>query len=252
MLAGIREILIITTKQDQKAFIRLLGDGSQIGMDFRYVIQPQPKGLAQALILGEDFLAGEPCALILGDNIFYGSGLGSALSKNFNVSGGHIFAYHVSNPEDYGVVEFDQIGNAIWIEEKPTEPRSSYAIPGLYFYDETVLEIAKQALPSARGELEISTINEKYLDLKKLSVEILQRGTVWFDTGTFSSLNDASTFVRAIEERQGIRIGLIEEVAYRNSWIDKEQLKVLADFYRDSELSLYLKEVSTELIWRFL
>jgi glucose-1-phosphate thymidylyltransferase len=248
MSAGIREIVIITTPTDQSSFQKLLGDGKKYGARFHYEVQEKPEGLAQAFLIAEKYIVGKKVCLILGDNIFYGTGLGRQLSKYNNISGAQIFAYRVSNPERYGVVEFDQIGNAISIEEKPTNPRSSYAIPGLYFYDEAVLEIAKQVIPSARGELEISTINEKYLDLKKLSVEILQRGTIWFDTGTFSSLNDASTFVRAIEERQGIRIGLIEEVAFRNSWIDKEQLEVLADFYRGGELSMYLKEVSAELI----
>ena len=248
MTAGIREIVIITTPTDQFSFQKLLGDGKKYGATFHYEVQEKPEGLAQAFLIAEKYIKVKKVCLILGDNIFYGTGLGRQLSKYTEISGAQIFAYRVSDPKRYGVVEFNQKGNAISIEEKPKEPKSPYAIPGLYFYDETVLDIAKQVIPSARGELEISAINEKYLDLNELSVEVLQRGTVWFDTGTFSSLNDASTFVRAIEERQGIKIGLIEEVAYRNSWIDKEQLKVLADFYRDGELSSYLREVSTELI----
>jgi glucose-1-phosphate thymidylyltransferase len=248
MAAGIREIVIITTPSDQIAFQKLLGDGKKYGATFHFEVQEKPEGLAQAFLIAEKHIQEKKVCLILGDNIFYGTGLGRQLSKYSQISGAQIFAYRVSDPERYGVVEFDQFGNAISIEEKPTKPRSSYAIPGLYFYDETILDIAKQVTPSARGELEISTVNEKYLDSKRLSVEILQRGTVWFDTGTFSSLNDASTFVRTVEERQGIKIGLIEEIAYRNSWINKSQVEVLADSYKDGELSLYLREISKGLI----
>ena len=247
MAAGIREIVIITTPSDQIAFQKLLGDGKKYGATFHFEVQEKPEGLAQAFLIAEKHIQGKKVCLILGDNIFYGTGLGRQLSKYSQISGAQIFAYRVSDPERYGVVEFDHFGNAISIEEKPKKPRSSYAIPGLYFYDETILDIAKQVTPSARGELEISAVNEKYLDSKRLSVEILQRGTVWFDTGTFSSLNDASTFVRTVEERQGIKIGLIEEIAYRNSWINKSQVEVLADSYKDGELSLYLREILKDL-----
>jgi glucose-1-phosphate thymidylyltransferase len=247
MAAGIREIVIITTPSDQIAFQKLLGDGKKYGATFHFEVQEKPEGLAQAFLIAEKHIQGKKVCLILGDNIFYGTGLGRQLSKYSQISGAQIFAYRVSDPERYGVVEFDHFGNAISIEEKPIKPRSSYAIPGLYFYDETILDIAKQVTPSARGELEISAVNEKYLDSKRLSVEILQRGTVWFDTGTFSSLNDASTFVRTVEERQGIKIGLIEEIAYRNSWINKSQVEVLADSYKDGELSLYLREILKDL-----
>ena len=247
MAAGIREIVINTTPSDQIAFQKLLGDGKKSGATFHFEVQEKPEGLAQAFLIAEKHIQGKKVCLILGDNIFYGTGLGRQLSKYSQISGAQIFAYRVSDPERYGVVEFDHFGNAISIEEKPKKPRSSYAIPGLYFYDETILDIAKQVTPSARGELEISAVNEKYLDSKRLSVEILQRGTVWFDTGTFSSLNDASTFVRTVEERQGIKIGLIEEIAYRNSWINKSQVEVLADSYKDGELSLYLREILKDL-----
>jgi glucose-1-phosphate thymidylyltransferase len=247
MAAGIREIVIITTPSDQIAFQKLLGDGKKYGATFHFEVQEKPEGLAQAFLIAEKHIQGKKVCLILGDNIFYGTGLGRQLSKYSQISGAQIFAYRVSDPGRYGVVEFDHFGNAISIEEKPSKPRSSYAIPGLYFYDETILDIAKQITPSARGELEISAVNEKYLDSKRLSVEILQRGTVWFDTGTFSSLNDASTFVRTVEERQGIKIGLIEEIAYRNSWINKSQVEVLANSYKDGELSLYLREILKDL-----
>ena len=240
MLAGIREILIITTPQDQKAFKNLLGDGSEIGMDFQYTIQPKPEGLAQALILAEPFLDGHSCALILGDNIFYGTGLGEQLAKFTDVKGATIFATKVSNPEDYGVVFFDEQGIVLEIEEKPTKPKSNYAIPGLYFYDEKATSYAKQIKPSKRNELEISDLNEIYLQKGALHVSILERGTAWLDTGTFKNLQNASNFVQLLEDRQGLKIGCIEEIAWRKNFITDEKLLQLSKKYGSSKYGEYL------------
>ena len=228
MLAGIREILIISTPRDLPSFKELLGDGSALGCAFEYAVQPRPEGLAQAFIIGEKFIGSDKIALVLGDNIFYGTGLLKQLKKNTNPDGGTVFAYHVHDPERYGVVEFDEHQKAISIDEKPIHPKSNYAVPGIYFYDNSVIEKAKKLTPSKRGELEITDINKAYLEEKKLSVSILDRGIVWFDTGTFHSLMQASTFVEVIEERQGLKIGSIEEAAFRAGFIDKNQLHELA------------------------
>jgi glucose-1-phosphate thymidylyltransferase len=229
ILAGINEILIISTPQDLPLFERLLGDGKQLGCDFQYAVQEQPNGLAEAFIIGEKFVGKDKVALILGDNIFYGSGLPKLLRANNNPKGGIVYAYHVNDPERYGVVEFDENQNAISIEEKPLKPKSNYAVPGIYFYDNSVIEIAKNMKPSKRGELEITDVNKVYLENGNLSVRVLDRGTAWLDTGTFASLMQASQFVQVIEERQGLKIGSIEEAAYRSSFINKEQLKKLAE-----------------------
>jgi glucose-1-phosphate thymidylyltransferase len=228
MMAGIREVLIITTPDDQAQFQRLLGDGAELGMRLEYAAQPRPEGLAQAFIIGADFVGDSSVCLVLGDNIFYGVGLGTALKANASLVGGHVFAYHVSNPRDYGVVEFDADGTAVSIEEKPEHPRSSYAVPGLYFYDNDVVAIAKAIVPSARGELEISSVNEEYLRRGTLSVTVLDRGTAWLDTGTVDSLMSAGEFVRVVEHRQGLKIGCIEEIAWREGFIDDDQLRALA------------------------
>jgi len=228
MSAGINEILIITTPDDQPQFQRLLGDGSELGISLSYAAQPSPDGLAQAFIIGEEFIGDEKVALVLGDNIFHGVGLGSNLANNTDVDGALIFAYHVSNPRAYGVVDFDENFNAISIEEKPESPKSNYAVPGLYFYDNSVVEIAKSIKPSARGELEISTVNEVYLQRQALQVNVLDRGTAWLDTGTFESMLQATEFVRVVEDRQGFKIGCIEELAWRAGWIDDEQFAALA------------------------
>lgn len=227
--SGIREILVISTPHDIGNFQKLLGDGSQIGCRFEYKVQPKPEGLAQAFILGEEFIGDDAVALILGDNIFYGNGMGKVLRENMNPDGGIVYAYHVSDPERYGVVEFDENKKVLSIEEKPENPKSNYAVPGLYFYDNQVVEIAKGLTPSARGELEITDINKKYLEMNKLKVGLLSRGTAWLDTGTFPSLMQAGNFVQVIEERQGLKIGCIEEAAYINGYIDKNQLKKLAE-----------------------
>jgi glucose-1-phosphate thymidylyltransferase len=224
MLAGIREILIISTPQDTPLFERLLGDGEKYGCTFEYAVQENPNGLAEAFILGEDFIGDDKVALILGDNIFYGSGLPQLLKANNNPDGGIVYAYHVNDPERYGVVDFDENGNVKSIEEKPLEPKSNYAVPGIYFYDNDVVEIAKNIQPSKRGELEITDINKEYLSRGKLKVSILSRGTAWLDTGTFDSLMQASQFVQVIEERQGLKVGSIEETAYRSGFITKKQL----------------------------
>lgn len=224
MMAGIREILIITTPEYNDQFKALLGDGSQLGIELTYAVQPSPDGLAQAFIIGEEFIGDEKVALVLGDNIFHGSALGSALQKNTLVDGGLIFAYQVSDPSSYGVVEFDESMTAISIEEKPIRPKSHYAVPGLYFYDNSVVKIAKSIRPSIRGELEISSVNEEYLKRGQLHVEVLDRGTAWLDTGTFESMMHASEYVRVIEDRQGFKIGCIEEVAWRNGWMTDEQV----------------------------
>jgi glucose-1-phosphate thymidylyltransferase len=228
MMAGIREVLIITTPDDQDQFRRLLGDGTQLGMTLSYAAQPRPEGLAQAFLIGADFIGAESVCLVLGDNIFYGVGLGTALKANTSLTGGHVFAYHVSNPREYGVVEFDSTGRAVSIEEKPEQPRSSYAVPGLYFYDNDVVAIARSITPSRRGELEISSVNEEYLRRGTLSVTVLDRGTAWLDTGTVDSLMSAGEFVRVVEHRQGLKIGCIEEIAWREGFIDDEQLSSLA------------------------
>jgi glucose-1-phosphate thymidylyltransferase len=228
MLAGIKEILIISTPHDLPHFQKLLGDGSRIGCSFSYAEQPSPDGLAQAFIIGADFIGNDSVALVLGDNIFYGSGLSKLLQNSTNPDGGVVFAYQVHDPERYGVVAFDENRKAISIEEKPIEPKSNYAVPGLYFYDNSVVEIAKNIEPSPRGELEITDINRVYLEKGKLSVGIMNRGTAWLDTGTFQSLMQAGQFVQVIEERQGLKVGCIEEVAYRMGFIDAEQLKNIA------------------------
>ena len=228
ILAGIREILIISTPQDLPLFERLLGDGKKYGCDFQYAVQEHPNGLAEAFIIGENFIGKDSVALILGDNIFYGAGLSKVLKANKNPVGGIVYAYHVKDPERYGVVEFDDNYNAISIEEKPTNPKSNYAVPGIYFYDNEVVRIAKNIKPSKRGELEITEINNFYLKKEKLSVKVLDSGTAWLDTGTFNSLMQAGQFVQAIEERQGLKIGAIEEAAYRSGFITKEQVYKLA------------------------
>jgi glucose-1-phosphate thymidylyltransferase len=229
MMAGIREILIIVAPHDRDQFERLLGDGSQFGCRIEYTVQEVPNGLAQAFVLGEQFVADDAAALVLGDNIFYGVGLGDQLKQNSSPDGGIIFAYHVAEPRAYGVVEFDDQMKALSIEEKPKEPKSNYAVPGLYFYDNDVIEIAKGLQPSARGEYEITDVNKAYLEKGKLQVGVLDRGTAWLDTGTFNSLMQASQFVQVIEERQGLKIGCIEEVAWREGFIDDMQLKALAE-----------------------
>lgn len=239
--AGIREVLIITTPEDNPGFVRLLGDGSRIGCKFEYAIQEVPNGLAQAFVIGADFIGNDKVALILGDNIFYGVGLGQQLKNLTAVDGGNVFAYRVSDPERYGVVEFDENMNAVSIEEKPRQPKSNYAVPGLYFYDNSVVKIARELKPSPRGEYEITDVNKQYLLQNQLRVSVLDRGTAWLDTGTFDSLTDASEFVRVIEKRQGMKIGCIEEIAYRNGFISKEQLSVLADELIKSGYGEYLK-----------
>jgi glucose-1-phosphate thymidylyltransferase len=243
LLAGIREILIITTPEDNPQFKRLLSDGSQLGCRFEYAIQEIPNGLAQAFVIGSSFIGKDKCALILGDNIFYGSGLGTQLKELKDVEGGYVFAYQVSDPERYGVVEFDDNMNAISIEEKPMKPKSDYAVPGLYFYDNDVVAIAKNLKPSQRGEYEITDVNKIYLQKGTLKVAVLDRSTAWLDTGTFDSLNDASEFVRVIEKRQGTKIGCIEEAAWRNGFITKERLLTLADELSKSGYGSYLKKI---------
>lgn len=240
MMAGIREILIISTPHDLPMFERLLGNGKALGCEFSYAVQEKPQGLAQAFTIGEDFIGNDKVALILGDNIFYGSGLMQLLQQNNNPDGGVVFAYHVHDPERYGVVEFDENKKAISIEEKPLHPKSNYAVPGLYFYDNRVIEIAKSLKPSPRGEYEITDVNKAYLKEGKLQVGILSRGTAWLDTGTFTSLMQAGNFVQVIEERQGLKIGCIEEVAYRMKFIDAVQLQILAEPLRKSGYGEYL------------
>ncbi|WKZ65348.1 MAG: glucose-1-phosphate thymidylyltransferase RfbA [Flavobacteriales bacterium] len=228
MAAGIREILIISTPHDLPSFRKLLGDGSALGCSFTYAEQPQPNGLAQAFVIGREHVGRDSAALILGDNIFYGRGMGRMLSEHTSPDGGLVFAYHVSDPERYGVVDFDAEGRVLSIEEKPAKPKSNYAVPGLYFYDNDVLDIARDLKPSARGEYEITDVNKEYLRRGRLRVELLDRGTAWLDTGTFASLMQAGQFVQVIEERQGLRIGCIEEVAWKKGWINAEQLEALA------------------------
>jgi len=243
MMAGIKEILIITTAEDSDQFKRLLGNGSQVGCQFTYAVQKVPNGLAQAFVIGEEFIGKDKVALVLGDNIFHGSGLGRQLKTLSDVNGGYVFAYQVSDPERYGVVEFDEHMKALSIEEKPAKPKSDYAVPGLYFYDNEVVRIAKELKPSARGEYEITDVNKVYLQQGKLGVAVLDRGTAWLDTGTFESLSDASEFVRVIQKRQGTNIGCIEEVAYRNGFITKNQLLKLAAELTKSGYGDYLKKV---------
>lgn len=243
MMAGIREVLIITTPEYREQFEGLLGDGKWMGMSIEYATQNEPKGLAQAFTIGEDFIGDESVALVLGDNIFHGTGLGTSLALNQDIDGALVFAYPVSDPSSYGVVEFDNNFKAVSIEEKPVMPKSSYAVPGLYFYDNDVVEIAKNVTPSARGELEISSINEEYLKRGKLRVKVLDRGTAWLDTGTFESMMQASEYVRVIEDRQGLKIGCIEEISWRNGWIDSAQLADLARPLLKSGYGAYLDRI---------
>ena len=243
MMANIKEILIISTPHDLPFFEKLLGDGSKLGCSFKYAVQEVPNGLAQAFVIGEKFIGNDKVALILGDNIFYSTGLQELLLENSNPNGGVVFAYHVSDPKRYGVVEFDKNKNAISIEEKPEHPKSNFAVPGLYFYDNSVVDVAKNLKPSARGEYEITDVNKHYLKIKKLKVGIFSRGTAWLDTGTFTSLLQASQFVQVIEERQGLQIGCIEEVAYRMKFISKEQLEKIAQPLVKSGYGNYLLDL---------
>jgi glucose-1-phosphate thymidylyltransferase len=240
MLAGIQQILIITTPQDQDQFVRLLGDGSQLGCSFTYAEQPEPNGLAEAFLIGRDFVGEDSVALVLGDNIFYGPGFGEQLKRFADVDGAAVFAYHVADPERYGVVEFDADKVAVSLEEKPKEPRSNYAVVGLYFYDNAVLDIAAGVKPSDRGELEITSVNNAYLDARKLEVAVMARGTAWLDTGTVDSLQQAGQFVQVVEERQGLKIGCLEEVAWREGYIDDDQLRALAKPLEKSGYGGYL------------
>ena len=243
MMAGIREVLVIATPEYKSQFEALLGDGSQLGMEITYAIQPSPDGLAQAFIIGEEFVGDDSVALVLGDNIFHGSGLGTSLQTNTNPDGAVIFAYQVADPGAYGVVEFDEDFKAISIEEKPSSPKSDYAVPGLYFYDNDVIEIAKNIVPSQRGELEISSVNEAYLNAGKLAVQVLDRGTAWLDTGTFESMMQASEYVRVIEDRQGFKIGCLEEIAWRAGWISNTELEELARPLAKSGYGVYLQNL---------
>ena len=243
LMAGIREVLVICTPDDLPQFQRLLGDGAALGIDIQYAVQPSPDGLAQAFIIGEEFIDDQSVALVLGDNIFHGAGLGSALRSKSELDGAMIFAYHVANPHAYGVVEFDADFHAISIEEKPERPKSNFAVPGLYFYDNEVVEIAKGVAPSARGEIEITAVNDHYLQRGKLQVQVLDRGTAWLDTGTFESMMQASEYVKVIEDRQGFKIGCIEEIAWRAGWIDDEQLSALAQPLLKSGYGRYLAEL---------
>jgi glucose-1-phosphate thymidylyltransferase len=240
MEAGLREVLIITTPEDSESFSRLLGDGSQWGMSISYAVQPKPEGLAQAFLIAETFLAGDSAALVLGDNLFYGPSLGRKLGELTNVVGGHVFAYQVANPSEYGVVEFDDSGVALSIEEKPAAPKSDFAVPGLYFYDASVVDVAKAIKPSARGELEITAVNDHYLKAGALTVTVLERGTAWLDTGTFKSLQDAGEFVRVMEDRTGTKVGCVEEIAWRNEWITDSQLLAMSQDLIKSGYGAYL------------
>ncbi len=246
MMAGIRDILIITTPEDSGAFQRLLGDGSQLGCSFLYAVQPKPEGLAQAFIIGKEFIGKDKVALVLGDNIFYGHGFGNSLKRCVNPRGGTVFAYQVSDPERYGVVEFDKNRQAISIEEKPAKPKSNFAVVGLYFYDNNVIEIAENIKPSDRGELEITSVNEEYLRRGNLKVQTMGRGSAWLDTGTFESMNQASQFVEVIEKRTGFKIGCIEEVAYQEGYIDSKQLEELAGPLRKSGYGQYLEKLVSQ------
>ena len=243
MLAGISDVLVITTPHDAPSFHRLLGDGSQLGVNISYAVQHEPNGLAQAFVLGADHVGNDSAALVLGDNIFYGPGMGAQLRRHVDPDGGAVFAYHVSNPREYGVVEFDEEFNALSIEEKPEKPKSNYAVPGLYFYDNDVVDIARNLKPSARGEYEITDVNRAYLEAGKLKVEVLPRGTAWLDTGTFDSLADATAFVRTVEARQGMKIGAPEEVAWRMGFIDDEGLRQRAEPLVKSGYGAYLLEL---------
>jgi glucose-1-phosphate thymidylyltransferase len=246
MLAGIRDVLVITTPHDAESFRRLLGDGSQFGISISYTVQEVPNGLAQAFVLGEEFVGDDSAALVLGDNIFSGPGMGKTLARFEDIDGGAVFAYHVSDPTAYGVVEFDKDFRAISLEEKPAEPKSSYAVPGLYFYDNDVVEIAKNLEPSARGEYEITDVNKAYLEQGRLKVEVLPRGTAWLDTGTFDSLADATAFVRTVEARQGLKIGCPEEVAWRKGWLSDDELVERAEPLRKSGYGEYLVSLLTD------
>ena len=245
MLAGIREILIITTPHDREAFISLLGDGSQVGCKFEYAIQPEPNGLAEAFIIGETFIGKDKVALVLGDNIFHGSGFGALLRSKINIKGASIFAYPVKDAERYGVVEFDKNNKVVSIEEKPEKPKSSYGIPGLYFYDNRVVEFAKQVKPSKRGEKEITTLNQMYLDLEELEVGVMTRGMTWLDTGTFDSMYDASEFVRVIEKRTNKKIACLEEIAFLHKFINKEEALKAIKKYKKSEYGKYIQKIVT-------
>jgi len=246
MLAGVREVLVITTPDDQDQFRRLLGDGTDLGIELSYAVQPRPEGLAQAFVIGRDFVGADSVALVLGDNLFYGAGLGRSLASAQEVDGGRIFAYRVADPTAYGVVEFADDGTVLSVEEKPERPKSRYAVPGLYFYDNDVLDIAGDLIPSDRGELEITAVNAEYLRRGSLRVTVLDRGTAWLDTGTFESLMHAGAFVQAVEERQGIKIGCIEEVAYRKGFIDADQVRRLAQPLLKSGYGSYLLDVVAE------
>lgn len=241
MLAGIRDILVISTPEDQPAFQRLLGDGSGLGIEIQYATQPKPEGIAQAFLIGENFIGDSKVALILGDNIFHGSGLGNLLRLNIDLPGARIFGYKVGDPERYGVVEFNVDGKIISLEEKPLQPKSKFAIAGLYFYDNSVIEIASGLKPSSRGELEITSVNQTYLDHGQLSLEILPRGTVWLDTGTVESLHAATSYVKVIEDRQATKVSCIEEISWRNGWINSNELIALSDAFRGNEYGKYLK-----------
>jgi glucose-1-phosphate thymidylyltransferase len=244
MAAGLREILVITTPEDSESFSRLLGDGAPWGMRIEYAVQPRPEGLAQAFIIAEPFLAGDQAALILGDNLFYGPRLGRHLAELTSQSGAHVFAYEVANPSEYGVVEFDESGTVLSIEEKPAKPKSNFAVPGLYFYDESAVDVAKSIKPSARGELEITSVNDHYLQQGSLTVTVLERGTAWLDTGTFRSLQDAGEFVRVMEDRTGTKVGCVEEIAWRNGWISTDELVVLAEALLKSGYGDYLMRLA--------
>jgi glucose-1-phosphate thymidylyltransferase len=243
MMAGIRDVLIITTPEHNAFFKDLLGDGSQLGMTISYAVQDEPRGLAEAFLIGEEFIGDDSVALVLGDNIFHGTGLGRALQGNTDLQGGLIFASHVAEPHRYGVVEFDDAMTALSIEEKPSKPKSNFAVPGLYFYDNTVVEVAKSIAPSARGELEITSVNEHYLNQGALQVQVFDRGIAWLDTGTFESMMQASEYVRVIEERQGLKIGCIEEIAWRSGWISDAQMRELAEPLKKSGYGVYLERL---------
>jgi glucose-1-phosphate thymidylyltransferase len=243
MLAGIRDILIITSPVDLEVFQRAIGNGERYGVRFQYEVQETPNGIAEAFLIGETFIGNEKVALILGDNLFYGQGLGLQLVKNTEVSGAHIFAYKVSDPERYGVVEFNNAGKVISLEEKPLKPRSSFAVPGLYFYDNSVVEKARKVIPSARSEKEITSINQMYLEENVLTTTVLERGTAWLDTGTFESLHSAAAFIKAIEDRQGLKISCLEEIAWRNNWISDHDLAQLAAGYKSSPYGKYLENL---------
>jgi glucose-1-phosphate thymidylyltransferase len=246
MLAGIREILIITRPEDQFAFKKLLGDGNNLGLEISYAVQKRPEGLAQAFLIGEKFIGSQSVALILGDNIFHGAGLGKNLMYLTNLEGAHIFAYKVGDPENYGVIEFNLDGTVLSLDEKPHTPKSRYAVPGLYFYDNSVVERAKAVTPSERGELEITSINQDFLNTGELSAQLLDRGTAWLDTGTFESFNNASNYVRIIEERQGNKIGCLEEIAWRNKWISNEELMGLTKVFKGNPYGHYLEQLLQE------